>query len=157
MLVFNCTTSKKGSWYGTRGLRGKKVCSVRNGKVREGIWSVLVYTLECESEKVHLWARMHVYEEYSAEKHKGKQWSISNCYEKEWGWWIVHSPFLASAVKKINRPFNLCSPQILLYWPFISSFPSQPFTSSIWLMNMQMYSQFYNSLSFLKTGYKFGS
>lgn len=76
---------------------------------------MLVYTLEYESEKVHLRVRMHVYEEYSAEKHKGKQWSISNCYEKEWGWGIVHSPFSASAAKKINRPFNLCSPWILLY------------------------------------------
>lgn len=54
MLVFNCTMSKKGSSYGTYGQRGKEVCSARNGKGREAILSVLVYTLVCESEKVHL-------------------------------------------------------------------------------------------------------
>lgn len=46
--------SKKGSSYGTCGQRGKKACGARNGKVREGILSVLAYTLACESEKAHL-------------------------------------------------------------------------------------------------------
>lgn len=85
-----------------------------------------------------------------AAAHKQLLWKgmgVGNCAQS----------FFSFCCKKINRPFNLCSPWSLLYWPFISSFPSQLFTSSIWLMNMQMHDQFYNSLSFLKTGYKFGS
>lgn len=54
MLVFNCTMSKKGSSYGICGQRGKEVRSARNGKVRKGILPVLVYTLVCELEEVHL-------------------------------------------------------------------------------------------------------
>lgn len=63
--------SKKGSSYGTCGQRGKKACGARNGKVREGILSVLAYTLACESEKAHLRvserARTHVYERSTAQ------------------------------------------------------------------------------------------
>lgn len=101
MLVFNCTMSKKGSSYGTCCQRGMDVCRMRNGKVREEIIAVLVYTLVCESEKVRLPVSKNVcvWEGCSAEKYKGRQRPISNCYEKEWGWGIVHSPFLASAVK----------------------------------------------------------
>lgn len=100
MLFFNCTVSKKGSSSGTCGQRGKKACSARNGKGREGILPVLVYSLVCESEKVHLRVSEQddVYER-SAETYEGRQRPISNCYEKEWGWGIVHSPFLASGVK----------------------------------------------------------
>lgn len=159
MLVFNCTMSKKGSWFGTCDQSGRKVCSARNGEGRKGIWSVLAYTLVCESEKVHLWVSKNAClrgvqcreTQGEAVVHKQLLWKgmgVGNC---------AQSFFSFCCKKKINRPFNLCSPRSLLYWPFISSFPSQLFTSSTWLMNMQMYNQFCNSLSFLKTGYKFGS
>lgn len=126
-------------------------------ETEEGIiLSMLSYALVHTSEKARLWAseKTCVWEEYSARKYR-RQRPVSNYYEKDWGWGICARPFFSFCCKKINRPFNPRFPWSPLYWPFIS-LPSQLFTSSIWLMNMQMNNQFYNSLSFLKTGHKFG-